>query len=136
VGEKPWTIAYTSGLEVYQRDDTERLQTTANAIKWLSDNGLLWNVEGRGAATRKSIRENPEYTQGKTVPWELKKPFEDGMEFAFNSYAPVLDGTKFDYYGGPAKQLDAIWNKSVSIEEGLQALQDEWQGVLDIAAQS
>lgn len=136
IGQKPWTIAYTSGLEVYTRDDTERLQVTANAIKWLSDNSLVWNVDGRGAATRKSIRENPEYTNGKTVPWALKQPFEDGMEFAFNDYAPVLDGTKFDYYGGPAKQLDAIWNKNVTIEEGLQALQDEWQGVLDIAAKS
>ncbi len=136
IGQKPWTIAYTSGLEIYTRDDTDRLQVTASAVKWLSDNALVWNVDGRGAATRKSIRENPDYTKGTIVPWKLKQPFVDGMDSAYNDYAPVVDGTKFDYYGGPAKQLDAIWNKSTSIEEGLQSLQDEWQRVLDDAAKA
>jgi ABC-type glycerol-3-phosphate transport system substrate-binding protein len=131
VGANPWTEGWISGLEIYQRDDAQRIQVTAEAITWLSDNSLVWCVEGRGPTPRKSIREMPEYTQGKTVPWELKQPFDEGLAFTFSAVPPVVGTRQFDYYGGAEKQLDAIWNKSATIDEGLQALQDEWQAILD-----
>lgn len=132
IGSQPWTEAWTTGLEMYKQDDADRMLATAKAFTWLSDNALTFAM-ARGGTARKSIRALPEYQQGGKIPWELRVPFEDGLEFAASGSPKVVGGGQMDYEGGAAQWLDPVWLGEMDIEEGLQNLQDGWQALLDEA---
>ena len=87
------------GLEFYVQKDKGRYEATMAAVKWLSDNSLLWTTVGRGASPRKSILNTPDYkTAG--APWAVRGAFVDGMAFATEGEIPVQAGPDFTIYSG------------------------------------
>ena len=104
------------------------------AVKWLSDNSLLWTTKGRGASPRTSIQNNPQYkTAG--LPWDLRGAFVEGVSYAtLNQGVPVLAAQDFAPYAGDnflAKTLDEVWNNKKSIDDAMTAIQTKWQSDLD-----
>lgn len=52
---------------MYTQPDSSRYEYTARALQWLSDNSLLWTMEGRGVTPRISILEREVYTASDLV---------------------------------------------------------------------
>ena len=133
IGAKRATYFSMGGLEMYRQSDESRYETTAAAIKWLSDNSLLWTTKGRGATPRRSIAAMPAYTQGGYPP-ELRQAFIDGLAFATEGEVPILAGSDFTIYSGDnvlAKTLEAVWAGSKSVDDAMSEIQASWQASLD-----
>ena len=113
--------------------DRSRLQTTAQAMKWLSDNSFLWTTKGRGASVRKSILARPDYkTAGHD--WKVRGAFIDGMRNAVVGEIPVSAGPDFTIYTGSgftAKTMDPVWAKQTSPHAAIDALAKQYQADLD-----
>ncbi len=132
IGAKPLTMGGGNGVGIFQRSDQERVRAGAQAVKWLSDNSMLWVTQGRGAPPRKSLLANPEYkTAG--IPWEYRRPFVDNLEHRFPGAEPVIGGSDFTPYTerlAVAKAMDPVWIGQRSIDDGLKALVKSWEEVL------
>ncbi len=59
IGSTLLTYLEEGGMELYVQKDTGRYEASMQAVKWLSDNSLLWTTKGRGASPRTSIQNNP-----------------------------------------------------------------------------
>jgi multiple sugar transport system substrate-binding protein len=133
IGEKHITYFEMGGLELYRQADPARHEATIQAVKWLSDNSLLWTTVGRGASPRKSILERPDYkTAGH--PWEIRGAFVDGMSIATIGEIPVVNGPNFTIYSGGnflAKTLEGVWAGQTSIDAAMEQIQTQWQADLD-----
>src|SRR5215468_8562555 len=133
IGEKRLTYFEMGGMELYVQQDTGRYEATMQAIKWLSDNSLLWVTKGRGATPRKSIRDLPNYkTAGH--PWSVRGAFVEGIEFATVGEIPVMAAPDFTVYAGSnflAKTLEGVWAKEKKIDQAMSEIQEQWQKDLD-----
>jgi hypothetical protein len=133
IGKDKSTYFEMGGLEMYAQKDKGRLEATAQAIKWLSDNSFLWTTKGRGASPRKSILARPDYkTAGH--PWAVRGAFVDGMSFASVGEIPVVNGPNFTIYSGGnflAKTLEGVWSGQTSIDDAMSQIQEQWQSDLD-----
>jgi multiple sugar transport system substrate-binding protein len=135
VGGKMTTETREYGMCIFNGDgDATRHQAGAEALKWLSDNSLLWVTEGRGPSPRRSILENPDFQTG-GLPWELRKPFAEAVEYAFFDYLNFVGGNEFAFYSSGtstvARSMDPVWAGEQTIEQGLEALAAGWQKVID-----
>ena len=134
IGSTLLTYLEEGGMELYVQKDTGRYEASMQAVKWLSDNSLLWTTKGRGASPRTSIQNNPAYkTAG--LPWDLRGAFVEGVSYAtLNQGVPVLAAQDFAPYAGDnflAKTLDEVWNNKKSIDDAMTAIQTKWQSDLD-----
>lgn len=134
VGDKFTTIVDMAGLNIFAQSDANRLTASAKAVKWLSDNSLFWVTKGRGVPPRTSILNAPDYsTTG--IPWEYRKAFSESIEGGFADEMGAPYGPDLAYYAGgdmpTSKAMDPVWAGDRTIEEGLAALVEEWQAVLD-----
>jgi multiple sugar transport system substrate-binding protein len=133
IGGKRVTYFEEGGLELYIQKDKGRYEATMAAVKWLSDNSLLWTTVGRGASPRKSILTKPDYrTAG--APWSVRGAFVDGMSFATEGEIPVQAGPDFTIYQGGnflAKTLDGVWAGKTKPEEAMARIGEQWQKDLD-----
>ncbi|HET8999720.1 MAG TPA: extracellular solute-binding protein [bacterium] len=133
VGKDRSTYFELGGLEMYEQKDKSRIDATAQAIKWLSDNSFLWTTKGRGASVRKSILARSDYkTAGHD--WKVRGAFIDGMPNAVVGEIPVSAGPDFTIYTGggfAAKTMDPVWAKQTSPHAAIQALIKQWQTDLD-----
>jgi len=134
IGSTLLTYLEEGGMELYVQKDTGRYEASMQAVKWLSDNSLLWTTKGRGASPRTSIQNNPQYkTAG--LPWDLRGAFVEGVSYAtLNQGVPVLAAQDFAPYAGDnflAKTLDEVWNNKKSIDDAMTAIQTKWQSDLD-----
>ena len=134
IGSTLLTYLEEGGMELYVQKDTGRYEASMQAVKWLSDNSLLWTTKGRGASPRTSIQNNPEYkTAG--LPWDIRGAFVEGVSYAtLNQGVPVLAAQDFAPYAGDnflAKTLDEVWNNKKSIDDAMTAIQTKWQSDLD-----
>jgi ABC-type glycerol-3-phosphate transport system substrate-binding protein len=133
IGNDKTTYFEMGGLEMYVQKDKGRMEATAQAIKWLSDNSFLWTTKGRGGSPRKSILARPDYKDA-GHPWKVRGPFIDGLPNAVVGEIPVSAGDDFTIYTGSgfaAKTMDAVWAKQTSIDEAMQTLAKKWQEDLD-----
>jgi multiple sugar transport system substrate-binding protein len=136
IGEEQKTYLEVGTLEVYKQKDASRNEAAVRAIKWLSDNSLLWTTKGRGAAVRKSILALPAYkTEG--LPWEMRGAFVDDKALAMATVPIGLQVVKgaddFVIYSGDnflATTLDRVWHGEKSIDEAMDALCKKWQEYL------
>lgn len=129
VGKDRSTYLEVGGMEMYEQKDKSRLDATAQAIKWLSDNSFLWTTKGRGAAARKSISARPDYKTG-GLDWKVRGAFIDGMVNAVVGEVPVAAGPDFTIYTGRgfvAKTMDPVWAKQTTPHAAVQALIKQWQ---------
>jgi len=133
IGKEQRTYFELGGLEMYTQKDPGRYEATMYAIKWLSDNSFLWTTAGRGASTRNSILAREDYkTAG--LPWELRGPFIEGMDFATEGEIPVLAAPDFTIYADSnflVQTLDRVWVGESTIDEAMDALTVQWQKDLD-----
>ena len=134
IGSTLLTYLEEGGMELYVQKDTGRYEASMAAVKWLSDNSLLWTTKGRGASPRTSIQNNPEYkTAG--LPWDIRGAFVEGVSYAtLNQGVPVLAAQDFAPYAGDnflAKTLDQVWNNKSSIDDAMTSIQTKWQSDLD-----
>lgn len=133
IGDTQKTYFEMGGMEFYKQGDESRYAATMEAVKWLSDNSLLWTTVGRGASPRKSISALPEYkTSGH--PWDIRGAFVDGMKFATEGEIPVLAGPDFTIYSGGnflAKTLEQVWAGLAKPEDAMKQIKDQWQAGLD-----
>jgi hypothetical protein len=133
IGDERITYFEMGGLELYTQADAGRHKATLEAVKWLSDNSLLWTTVGRGASPRKSILARDDYkTAGH--PWSVRGAFVDGMEFATIGEVPVVAAPDFTIYAGGnflAKTLEGVWVGQTSIDEAMEKIQEQWQEDLD-----
>ena len=133
IGDKRVTYFEEGGLEFYVQKDKGRYEATMAAVKWLSDNSLLWTTVGRGASPRKSILNTPDYkTAG--APWAVRGAFVDGMAFATEGEIPVQAGPDFTIYQGGnflAKVLEGVWAGKTKPEEAMARIGEQWQKGLD-----
>jgi ABC-type glycerol-3-phosphate transport system substrate-binding protein len=133
VGSIHATYFDMGALELYAQKDTSRYEMTMGAIKWLSDNSLLWTTKGRGATPRKSIAASDAYKNG-GYPWPKRGAFIDGLDIATIGEVPVPDAPDFSiYYGGAlvAKTLEGVWAGLKTPEQGMAELKSKWQESLD-----
>jgi ABC-type glycerol-3-phosphate transport system substrate-binding protein len=133
VGKDSSTYFELGGLEMYLQRDTSRMEATALAMKWLSDNSFLWTTKGRGAAVRKSILARPDYKSA-GHDWKVRGAFIDGMPNAVVGEIPVSAGPDFTIYTGggfAAKTMDPVWAKQKSPQAAIQELAKQWQDDLD-----
>jgi len=133
IGADRSTYFSLGGLEMYLQRDPSRLEATAQAMKWLSDNSFLWTTKGRGASVRKSILARPDY-KGAGHPWKLRAPFVDGMVDATITQIPVKAAPDFDYYSQSdlvAKSMDPVWGKQTTADTAVDSLIKQWQTELD-----
>jgi ABC-type glycerol-3-phosphate transport system substrate-binding protein len=133
VGNDASTYFELGGMELYVQKDKSRMDASAQAVKWLSDNSFLWTTKGRGAAVRKSILARPDYkTSGHD--WKVRGAFIDGMPNAVVGEIPVSAGPDFTIYTGggfAAKTMDPVWAKQTTPHAAIQALAKQWQADLD-----
>ncbi len=133
VGKDRSTYFELGGLEMYIQKDQSRLEATAKALQWLSDNSFLWTTKGRGAAMRKSILARRDYkTAGHD--WKVRGAFIDGMPNAVIGEVPVSAGPDFTIYTGggfAAKTMDPVWAKQTTPKAAVDALIKQWQADLD-----
>jgi len=134
IGKEAATYYELGGLEMYTQKDKGRYEATAQALRWLSDNSLLWTTVGRGASPRKSIASKPDYrTAG--PPTSVRGPFLDGIDIAKVGEIPVAAADDFEIYTGSgfvAKTMDAVWAKQTSIDSAISTLAKQWKQ--DLAA--
>ena len=133
VGKDRSTYFELGGLEMYEQKDKSRIDASAQAMKWLSDNSFLWTTKGRGASVRKSILARTDYkTAGHD--WKVRGAFIDGMPNAVVGEIPVKAGPDFTIYTGggfAAKTMDPVWAKQTTPHAAIQALIKQWQADLD-----
>jgi ABC-type glycerol-3-phosphate transport system substrate-binding protein len=133
VGKDRSTYFELGGLEMYVQKDPSRMQATAQALKWLSDNSFLWTTKGRGASVRKSILARSDYkTAGHD--WKVRGAFIEGMPNAVVGEVPVSAGPDFTIYTGSgftAKTMDPVWAKQTSPHAAINALAKQYQTDLD-----
>jgi ABC-type glycerol-3-phosphate transport system substrate-binding protein len=133
VGKDRSTYFELGGLEMYLQRDRSRMEATAQAMRWLSDNSFLWTTKGRGAAMRKSILARSDYkTAGHD--WKVRGAFIEGMPNAVVGEVPVSAGPDFTIYTGSgfaAKTMDPVWAKQTTPHAAIQALVQQWQADLD-----
>lgn len=118
VGGTEQTLGPISILTVFTPSDQDARQDTAiEAIKWLSDNSLLWVANGPGLPLRKSMLEDDVY---KNSPlYDLRQPFMESLE---NLY---VENFAWDLYTGPegvGKAMDPVWAGTNSVENGLTSI--------------
>jgi multiple sugar transport system substrate-binding protein len=133
VGQNRSTYFELGGLEMYVQKDPSRMEATARALKWLSDNSFLWTTKGRGAAVRKSLLARPDYKSA-GHDWKVRGAFIDGMPNAVVGEIPVIAGADFTIYTGggfAAKTMDPVWAKQTTAHEAIIALTKQWQTDLD-----
>ena len=133
IGGKRVTYFEEGGLELYVQKDKGRYEATMEAVKWLSDNSLLWTTVGRGASPRKSILNMPNY-KSSGAPWSVRGAFVEGMAFATEGEIPVQAGPDFTIYSGGnflAKTLDGVWAGKTKPEEAMARIAEQWQKGLD-----
>ena len=134
VGVDAATYYELGGLEMYAQRDEGRLEATARALTWLSDNSFLWTTEGRGAAVRRSILAREDYrTAG--LPWELRRAFVEGLADAVVGEIPVKAAYDFTIYtdgGFVAQTMDPVWAGERGVEEAIALLAERWRQ--DLAA--
>jgi ABC-type glycerol-3-phosphate transport system substrate-binding protein len=133
IGKDRSTYFSLGGLEMYVQKDTGRIEATAQAMKWLSDNSFLWTTKGRGASVRKSILARPDY-RAAGHDWKVRGAFIEGMPDALITQIPVRGALDFDVYtasGFVAKTMDSVWAKQTSIDAALDTLIKQWQADLD-----
>ncbi|MFN8444851.1 MAG: extracellular solute-binding protein [Caldilineaceae bacterium] len=134
VGDNFTTIVDVAGMNIFSQQDAGRMEASAKAIKWLSDNSLFWVTKGRGVPPRKSILAAPDYS-ATGIPWEYRQAFSESIEGGFADEMGAPYGPDLAYYAGgdmpTAKAMDPVWAGDRTIEEGLAALVEEWQAVLD-----
>jgi ABC-type glycerol-3-phosphate transport system substrate-binding protein len=133
IGSTQKTYFEMGGMELYKQSDETRYAATMDAVKWLSDNSVLWTTVGRGASPRKSILSRPDYkTAGH--PWDIRGAFVDGMSFATEGEIPVLAAQNFTIYSGGnflAKTLETVWAGIAKPEEAMAKIKEQWQKDLD-----
>ena len=133
IGKTLSTFFDMGGLEMYVQNDKSRYEPTMAAIKWLSDNSLLWTTKGRGATPRKSIAADAHYLSDAYAP-RYRQAFVDGLEFATIADIPVTTSPEFAIYAGGGflqKTLDGAWTKSKTPEQVMAELKAHWQANLD-----
>jgi len=133
IGKDRSTYFSLGGLEMYEQKDKSRLDATAQAIKWLSDNSFLWTTKGRGASVRKSILARPDY-KAAGHDWKVRGAFVEGLPDALLPQVPVRAPPDFDVYTATelvAKTLDPVWAKQTGIDAAVDALIKQWQADLD-----
>jgi ABC-type glycerol-3-phosphate transport system substrate-binding protein len=134
IGSDNSTYFEMGGLEMYVQKDKGRMEATAQAIKWLSDNGFLWTTKGRGGSPRKSTLARPDYKDAGN-PWKVRGAFIEGLPNATVGEVPVTAGDDFTIYTGggfAAKTMDPVWAKQSTIDDAIAALSKKWQE--DLAA--
>ena len=133
IGKDRSTYFSLGGLEMYVQRDRSRMEVTAQALKWLSDNSFLWTTKGRGASVRKSILARPDY-RAAGHDWKVRGPFIEGMPDAVITQIPVRAAPDFDTYTASelvAKTMDPVWAKQTSIAAAIDTLIKQWQADLD-----
>ncbi|MFO1150405.1 MAG: extracellular solute-binding protein [Alsobacter sp.] len=133
IGKIHATYFDMGALEMYAQKDPKRYEPTMMAIKWLSDNSLLWTTVGRGATPRKSIASSEAY-KTKGFPWAKRGAFIDGLDIATIGEVPVAAAPDFSiYYGGAlvAKTLEGVWAGLKTPEQAMTELKTKWQASLD-----
>jgi ABC-type glycerol-3-phosphate transport system substrate-binding protein len=133
VGKDRSTYFELGGLEMYLQRDRSRMEATAQAMRWLSDNSFLWTTKGRGAAMRKSILARSDY-KAAGHDWKVRGAFIEGMPNAVVGEVPVSAGPDFTIYTGSgfaAKTMDPVWAKQTTPHAAIQALVQQWQADLD-----
>jgi multiple sugar transport system substrate-binding protein len=133
IGRDKSTYFEMGGLEMYVQQDKGRLEATAQAIKWLSDNSFLWTTKGRGGSARTSILNRPDYKEAGN-PWKVRGAFIEGIPNAVIGEIPVTAGDDFTIYTGSgfaAKTMDPVWAKQSTPEQAIDALAKKWQADLD-----
>ena len=133
VGNDAATYFELGGLEMYAQKDESRYQRTAEALRWLSDNSFPWTTKGRGAATRTSILDQPDYRTAGPPP-EVRGAFLDNAANAVIGEIPVKAGADFTIYTGGgfvAQTMDPVWAGERDIDEAIAMLQAQWQKDLD-----
>ncbi len=135
IGKNRHTYFEMGGMQLYKQKDTSRYEATMAAVKWLSDNSLVWTTEGRGASPRKSILDKPEYkTSG--IDWSLRRAFVEGLPDATVGEVPVPGGPDFTVYtntGFLARTLEGVWVGQKSKDDALEEVRTQWQQDLDEA---
>ncbi|MBV9545991.1 MAG: hypothetical protein JOY61_16590, partial [Chloroflexi bacterium] len=129
IGNDRTTYFEMGGLEMYVQKDKGRMEATAQAIKWLSDNSFLWTTKGRGGSPRKSILARPDYKDA-GHPWKVRGAFIDGLPNAVVGEIPVSAGDDFTIYTGAgfaSKTMDAVWAGQSSIDQAIETLAKKWQ---------
>jgi ABC-type glycerol-3-phosphate transport system substrate-binding protein len=128
VGNDNRTVIEIGGQEMYKQDKADRYPVSAQALKWLSDNSFLWNTTGRGTSFRKSALDDPKFKTSGT-PWEYRRAFVEGMQFAKIPPLPVAAEPAFRYYFGTAigKAMDPVWAGTTKVDDGLAALDKVWK---------
>jgi ABC-type glycerol-3-phosphate transport system substrate-binding protein len=133
IGKDRSTYFSLGGLEMYAQRDRSRIEATAQAMKWLSDNSFLWTTKGRGASVRKSILARQDYkTAGHD--WKVRGAFIEGMPDAVITQIPVRAALDFDAYTAVdlvAKTMDPVWAKQTSSAAAIETLIKQWQADLD-----
>ncbi|MCX7023025.1 MAG: extracellular solute-binding protein [Spirochaetes bacterium] len=134
VGDHFTTLVDLAGLCAFRQKDANRTKAAAEAIKWLSDNSLFWVTKGRGVPLRQSVLKNPEY-KNSGIPWKYREAFSNSIQGGFLDEMPFPIGAEFSYYASGdmpvAKAMDPVWAGTRSIEDGLAALENDWQRILD-----
>jgi multiple sugar transport system substrate-binding protein len=133
VGSEPASYGEYGGLEIYRQTDPARYAATMDAIKWLSDNSFLWTTVGRGAATRQSILDRPDYaTAG--LPPEHRQAFLDALATATVSPIPVKASEEFQIYSSDnahAQAVDAVLAGEKTVDQAVDDVCAHWQELLD-----
>lgn len=121
-------------LEMYLQADAARYATTAEVLKWISDNTFVWNTVGRGAAVRNEIAAMDGYIEA-GHPWEIRGAFVEGLEFASISTPRLKNITDFQYYTGTTnnihRHMDPVWLGEGDIDAAVDGMIQEWQELLD-----
>jgi len=127
IGSSLKTYFEMGGMELYTQKDESRYEVTMQAVKWLSDNSLMWTTQGRGASPRKSIVAR---AKSAGIPWDKRGAFVEGMDFATILEVPVVAGPDFTIYSGGnflAKTLENVWVGKKKPADAMAELQHFWQ---------
>jgi ABC-type glycerol-3-phosphate transport system substrate-binding protein len=133
VGQDRSTYFELGGLEMYVQRDKSRLEVTARALKWLSDNSLLWATKGRVFPARSSLAASQAFKTG-GYDWKIRGAFIDGMADAVIGEIPVSAAPNFQIYNSRtlvAKTMDLVWAKQMSPEAAIETLTKQWQSDLE-----
>jgi maltose-binding protein MalE len=125
--------ASLEAIVIFQQDDQERMLEAGKLIKWFMDHLAEYEATIGDIAPTKSVTESPAYKDrpANKYLWPVDDAYANKYTFPQISHPEQ----NLNYYGGEvlSRNLDKIWLGQVSIQDGLNALDQEVAGILATA---
>jgi maltose-binding protein MalE len=125
--------ASLEAIVIFQQDDQARMLEAGKLIKWFIDHLAEFEATIGDITPTKSVQEDPTYKDrpANKYLWPVDDAYENKYTFAQISHPEQ----NLNYYGGEvlSRNLDKVWLGQVSIQDGLNALDQEVSDILAIA---